>query len=233
MDRSPQFHILVTFVGNLNDPHEEVCMIDFAGNILRLANRGKFGNEDNKTFNPKFIPTRSSKDTESVYVVHMACKSVLNHNNTPLSIEHPQNMLHHILFDRDKSNLNLNFFFRGIDHTIRLSEITSGYEKYHEMVFTPEKHAGQIQSLRKTIVFNSNGFPGHMVFLNLDKETVCMIAIGKGDTFVFYKPIEEIDHPKLGNMVRGIQDWAFVCIPEKSLFSMTNDNASYTFHIDA
>jgi hypothetical protein len=234
MDKAPQFHVPVTFVADqLEDPCLSVCMIDFHQGKLRLANRKKFGGIESTTFPSKLILADSESDSDYVYVAHMTLKSAIKYNETPSVLDHPKNLLHHIILDRMDTRVNMNILFRGIDTTIVFKEIDDDETQlYRNMAFEAETYHHQMRRVIQTIVYTPYGEPGSVLFLIREEEAVCVLANaaeadGKEDSYSYYRT-DKTD--QLDNVLREIQDWQFVCIPDKSLFIMVGDSDSYTFH---
>ena len=234
MDKAPQFHVSVTFVADqLEDPCLSVCMIDFHQGKLRLANRKVFGGKESKTFPSNLIPSGSKSDSDDVYVAHMTLKSAIKYNETVSLLDHPQNLLHHIILDQMDNRVNMSILFRGIETTVKFKEIDNDeMQLYRNMAFEAETYHDQMRRVKQTVVFTPDGQPGSVLFLIREEEAVCVLANaaeadGKEDSYSYYRT-DKTD--QLDNVLREIQDWQFVCIPDKSLFIMVGDSDSYTFH---
>jgi hypothetical protein len=239
MDQPPQFHVPVTFLADqLETPCVSVCMIDFDQGILRLANRKRFGVRESATFSEEYIPFGSESDTHDLYVARLNLKGVIKYNASPSFLDHPQNWLHHIIFDRTPNRVHMNILFRGNQTTIGCTQITGDeVQRYHNLTFGTERNSREIRMVKQTTAYNTHGEPGGIYFLIMDKEVVCVIAEEDDDEEDANKKKEEKhayfrtnnNTAKLENILYKIQNWHFVCIPHKNLFLMVGDSDSYTF----
>jgi hypothetical protein len=216
---------------------------------MRLANRKKFGVRESATFPEEFIPIGSESDTHDLYVARLNLKGVIKYNASPSFLDHPQNHLHHIIFDRTPNRVHMNILFRGIETTIGCTQIIGDeVQRYHNLTFGTENHHREIRMVKQTTAFNTHGEPGGIYFLIMHKEAVCVIAEEdddeededdekddtkkkdankkKGEKHTYFRTNKTA---QLENILDKIQDWHFVCIPHKKLFLMVGDSDSYTF----
>jgi hypothetical protein len=228
MDEPPQFHVPVTFLADqLETPCVSVCMMDFDQGRLRLANRKRFGVRESATFPTGLIPVGSESDTHDVYVARLNLKGVIKYNASPAFLDHPQNRLHHIIFDRTSNRVNMSILFRGIATTIECTQIADDeVQRYRNLTFETETYHHEMRMVKQTTAFNTHGEPGGIYFLIMDKEAVCVIADGEDDNYAYFRTKKTA---QLENILENIQDWHFVCIPDKNLFLMVGDSDSYTF----